>query len=823
MRLTSTPLISSFLLFSSLGLSACGETETSADPCKSCVAPEHGKVLCEKKICGFTCDEGYIRSGDQCVANNTAECCGAECRNCAAKKGVSAATCAEGRCVAESCAAGYHLAQGECALDSRTACGAAATDCTKGTGVAGVDCIDGACKAFSCLDNFHPKGGACEADSATACGLSATDCTAANGVATASCVQGRCKALTCDADFHLKGITCAADTGAACGANLVDCGATTGVASATCEAGVCKALTCGANYHLDGNACVLDSKLACGAHDNDCTALPGVGAVRCSAGACVAQSCKPAHHLSGATCVADSATSCGAAALDCTSGAGVATASCVGAACVINTCIANYHVANNACAPDTVDSCGAHQEDCYAAANVFEAICENGACRATECELDFHPVGANCVADTSTACGPTAVDCTVGLTPYQTAPCESGLCSAPVCKPGMLTGPDGNCDAIAELVGTGDFVMCAILKTTRALKCWGRNEFGALGNDTTTNSSVPVQVVGATAGVKMVAPSTWHHSCMIDANDDVYCWGQNQYGGVGDNTTDDRKTPVKVNDATWKAEYVGVGQGYTVALTTTGGVKVWGDSLFLYGFDDDVHAPVDFKSAIGGFDYSSGVSKLAVSRRVFCIGVGDDGVICYNVGTLIPIIQLPESAPDKTAAISKLVAGSAGGSGQTRACATMASDNSIYCWGFNTTGQNGNGTETSHPNTAKLVTVFDPAPISSMSIAFSHSCAVVNGGAKCWGTNTNRQLGNGTANSTTPLDVIGFEAGVAATVTAYNGSCVLTAEGAAYCWGRNAFGVLGCLNGAGDANGTDTTAKIVETPTPLIDAPPTTP
>jgi alpha-tubulin suppressor-like RCC1 family protein len=83
-------------------------------------------------------------------------------------------------------------------------------------------------------------------------------------------------------------------------------------------------------------------------------------------------------------------------------------------------------------------------------------------------------------------------------------------------------------------IAAGDVHSCALL-TTGAVKCWGRNNKGQLGDNTTTNSNAPVSVSGLTGGISITAGA--QHTCALTTGGAGKCWGYNTDGEVGDNTT----------------------------------------------------------------------------------------------------------------------------------------------------------------------------------------------------------------------------------------------------------------------------------------------
>jgi alpha-tubulin suppressor-like RCC1 family protein len=79
------------------------------------------------------------------------------------------------------------------------------------------------------------------------------------------------------------------------------------------------------------------------------------------------------------------------------------------------------------------------------------------------------------------------------------------------------------------------------------LFCWGRNTFGQLGDGTTTDRPAPVRVAGI-SGVATVQASG-AHTCAASGNGDAYCWGYNVEGQLGDGSRNHRSRPVRVESS----------------------------------------------------------------------------------------------------------------------------------------------------------------------------------------------------------------------------------------------------------------------------------
>jgi alpha-tubulin suppressor-like RCC1 family protein len=88
------------------------------------------------------------------------------------------------------------------------------------------------------------------------------------------------------------------------------------------------------------------------------------------------------------------------------------------------------------------------------------------------------------------------------------------------------------------------------VSTTGAVYCWGGNAFGELGNNSTTESNVPVQVegvgrTGLLSGIATIAPGGYH-TCALSATGRIDCWGYNDAGQLGNNSTTYSYVPIEV-------------------------------------------------------------------------------------------------------------------------------------------------------------------------------------------------------------------------------------------------------------------------------------
>ena len=94
----------------------------------------------------------------------------------------------------------------------------------------------------------------------------------------------------------------------------------------------------------------------------------------------------------------------------------------------------------------------------------------------------------------------------------------------------------------------------------------------------TDSFCIPVDVSALTSGVIAIAVGYWH-TCALTSSGGVKCWGENSNGQLGDNSTTPRNIPVDVSGLTSGVAMISAGYRRTCAVTTAGGAKCWGQNL----------------------------------------------------------------------------------------------------------------------------------------------------------------------------------------------------------------------------------------------------
>jgi alpha-tubulin suppressor-like RCC1 family protein len=280
----------------------------------------------------------------------------------------------------------------------------------------------------------------------------------------------------------------------------------------------------------------------------------------------------------------------------------------------------------------------------------------------------------------------------------------------------------------------------------------GDNSYGQLGDGTTTDRTVSGWVNSLTDVVAVSAGR--YHNLALDSDGQVWAWGRNIYGQLGDGTTTNRMVPVRVNNpAVTRMVAVSAGQFFSMALDSDGNVWAWGDNGSGQLGDGTttnrmVPVQVDHTKLTGVVAIAAGlVHSLAIDSTGAAWAWGHN--FSGQVGDGTRTDRLAPVRVVDTHLTGVVVI--AGGAGQSLA---IDSTGAAWAWGNNFEGQLGDGT---NANSTVPVRVDDTHLTSVVAIAagLGHTLAIDSDGkAWAWGRNAFGQLGNGsTTNSPVPVPV----------------------------------------------------------------------
>jgi hypothetical protein len=274
-----------------------------------------------------------------------------------------------------------------------------------------------------------------------------------------------------------------------------------------------------------------------------------------------------------------------------------------------------------------------------------------------------------------------------------------------------------------------------------------------------------------------------HYTCAA-VGGSAKCWGANGSGTLGDGTNTRQTSPVQVTGLTSGVRAISsAGDSYHTCALVNGGVQCWGrNSHGELGNNPMasslVPVPVD--------GLSSGVIGLSVGGNHSCALLTGGSLRCWgwNISGALgldPLETLEAYVPGAP------VAGLGGpvqavALGQEHTCALVGGG--VKCWGSNTDGQLGNPLALD-PSFTPVSVALLTSGVQAISTSRRHTCALVNGEVRCWGNGGNGRLGNdSTANSPVPVSVLGLPGPAQAIAAGGSHSCAVV-SGNVYCWGGN--------------------------------------
>ena len=324
---------------------------------------------------------------------------------------------------------------------------------------------------------------------------------------------------------------------------------------------------------------------------------------------------------------------------------------------------------------------------------------------------------------------------------------------------------------------------------------WGSNSSGTIGDNTGTVRSSPVQTIAASSNWKQVF--TRNYQCYgIKTDGTLWCWGKNYYGNLGDNTIVDKSSPVQT--VTFGTNWVQVSSGYalTAAVKTNGTLWLWGLNTYgTLGDNTTTHRSSPVQTVAFGNNWKQvacsdyHVSSIKTDGTLWSWGFNLHGQLGDNTTTY-------RSSPVQTVAF--------GSNWKQVSCGPyvtvgLKTDGTLWSWGYNLYGQLGDNTTASKSSPVQTVTYGTNWKNIALNCGYHVAAIKTDGTLWSWGDNTYGGLGDNTrTNRSSPVQTVTFANNWKQVCCGYNGiTLAIKSDGTLWAWGYNqVFGLLadGTLN-----------------------------
>lgn len=327
---------------------------------------------------------------------------------------------------------------------------------------------------------------------------------------------------------------------------------------------------------------------------------------------------------------------------------------------------------------------------------------------------------------------------------------------------------------------------------TGALFCWGSDSNAQLGNGSVSTSNVlSPQQIGSATNWQAISTAKMH-TCGIESGQ-LYCWGYDGFGqqGNGSGSTGLVHDPTVVNSSTtWQKIDV---DGHSSCGIDNGRLFCWGQNNYGQIGDGTSGGNIHVPTQIGS---STSWSEVTASIYHTC-GIDSFKVKCWGLSTGLGMGRTQRLAINSLTQIGKSEDWQLVSSSYTNTCGLR--NGSLYCWGSNSNGEVGNSASLSvtTPPVRSPERIGFATGWSQISSSYSYNCGIESGKLYCWGDNLYGQLGIGiTGGQFSTPQRIGTSIGWQKVSTGQQHTCGID-SGKLYCWGDNNGGYVGDGTGVG--------------------------
>ena len=347
-----------------------------------------------------------------------------------------------------------------------------------------------------------------------------------------------------------------------------------------------------------------------------------------------------------------------------------------------------------------------------------------------------------------------------------TSPCPKAVCSPTAAGNHTVIGTDGTTTGTAALHRNAAGV------AGQTAYAWGKNKVGQLGDGTTTDRSVPVQVGTGTQFTSVSAG--YDYTMAVTAAGTLWAWGANVNGQLGDGTLTNRSAPVQVGTDT---HWASASAGYlsTLAVKTDGTLWGWGSNRIGQVGDGtrvDRSAPVQVGTDTHWASASAGNTHMVAVKTdgtLWAWGADLDGQLGLGLSAVAD-----QLAPARIGTDTRWASASAA----YRHTSAVRTDGTLWAWGANQLSQLGDGTEASRRVPVQVGTGTHWA---SVSAGYDYGEAVRTDGT-LWGWGIG-DLGNGTrVDRWSPVQV-GLDTDWVSVAAGFDGTAAVKTDGTLWGWG----------------------------------------